>query len=162
MDIDSEPEPHEAELLAELKTVYLTLGDVPYEEIVAAFEQVGERMLPKLERMPQFALEVQRRVADGILVATIEYLRPLRECIAVLERLKALGWSDLYHKAQTLDVVATYCRKKRRKDLGLHYIEPLVAELEAARAAFGEPWIDNALPILRRLLARLEPKKPAG
>jgi hypothetical protein len=150
----------DAELRAAINSVYRVLGDISYEDIVAAFEQIGARLLPQVESTPELALEVKRRVAEGILAAVIEYRRPLRECIAVVERLEALGWANLHRKTIELGAAASYCGTKRRKDLGRRYIEPLISELEAASS--GDSSFGESLAYARRIRARLEPKKPAG
>lgn len=131
--------------------------DYPFEGRVELYEAVGREFVPKLEAAGyrHEALEVRRRVAEGVLLAASVSRRPVTECEALLARIEALGFTDLHTRAHVLLPLCNYYRKRRSTRRALAHLDPLIAALEAAEARTGEPLWTNLLALCRELRAKI-------
>lgn len=135
--------------------VHRTMFDHPFEGRVELFEAVGREFIPQLEAAGchREALEVRRRVAEGILHAASLTRRPVAECEALLARVEALGYTDLLTRWHVLLPLVAYYRRRRSVRRALGHLDPLIADLEEAEVRTGEPVWTKILAAARELRA---------
>lgn len=144
----------EEQVVLAMNAVYMKFGKWSFPDLEAGFQMVERQFAGPLEEADY--LEVKRRVAEGILAAAQDTEQPVDRCLELLARVEQLGWSSLYGKASLLGAFSRYCLNHGRKDVGLHFLVPIMAELEQDyvppdKEAFVV-WLDG----LRRLRAQLQ------
>lgn len=137
-----------------MNAVYIKFGKWSFPELAAGFHAVEQQFAGVLEDADY--LEVKRRVAEGILSAAWDTGQPVERCVELLGRVEKLGWSNFYTKPSTLFPFLRYCLNQGRKDVGLHYMVPVIAELEQHYALTSEEQCVFWLNTLRPLLAELQ------
>lgn len=141
-----------------LQDVLGRVNELPYEELVAGFRDVERQLEPLRRARPDVFLEVQRRVAEHIVLVAVLKEQPLPHVFELLEELIALGWTDLRAEAQMVTLFARYCLKQRNRSarqLGLQLLLPVYASLSIEYATSKQPWIRQLQQLQRRLLRRL-------
>lgn len=145
----------EEQLVVAINAVYMHFGKWGFPDLEAGFQAVERQFAGVLEE-PDY-LEVKRRVAEGTFGAAQDTEQPVDHCLEILGRLEQLGWSSLYGKANVLFAFSRYCLDHDRKDVGLHILIPLMAELEQRYAHTGEEqcvaWLNDLRPLLAELQA---------
>ena len=144
----------EEQIILAMNAVYMQFGKWSFPDLEAGFQAV-ERQFASMPEDADY-LEVKRRVAEATLRAAEDTEQPVDRCLEILARVEQLGWSSLYGKASLLGAFSRYCLNHGRKDVGLHFLVPIIAELEQGyvppdKDAFAI-WLDG----LRRLLAQLQ------
>lgn len=142
------------QIIAALNPVYLHFGEWSFPDLEAGFQAVERQFAGVLEEADY--LEVKRRVAEATLRAAQMTEQPVDRCRELLDRVEQLGWSTFYMKANMLFPFVRYCLDHGRKDVGLHFLVPLIAELEQHYAHTGDEQCVARLDDLRPLLAELQ------
>lgn len=144
----------EEQIMEALNAVYIRFGEGSFSDLEAGFKAVNRQFTGVLEETDY--LEVKRRVAEGILLAAELTEQPVDRCRELLELVEQLGWSTFYAKANVLAAFGRYCLNHGRKDVGLHFLIPLIAELEQHYADTGDEQCVVRLNSVRPLLAQLQ------
>ena len=144
----------EEQIILAMNAVYIHFDKWSFRDLEAGFQAVEQQFAGVLEDADY--LEVKRRVAEATLDAAETTEQPVDRCLEILARVEQLGWSSLYGKASLLGAFSRYCLNHDRKDVGLHFLVPIIAELEQDyvppdKEAF-KVWLDG----LRRLLTQLQ------
>lgn len=144
----------EQQIIAAIDAVYMRFGKWSFPDLEAGFQSVQRQFAGVLEDADY--LEVKRRVAEGTLAAAQDTEQPVDRCRELLGRVEHLGWSTFYAKPNVLFPFVRYCLDHGRKDVGLHFLVPLIAELEQHYAHTGEEQCVARLNDLRSLLTELQ------
>ena len=144
----------EQQIIAALDSVYMKFGKWSFPDLEAGFKAVEQIFAGVLEDADY--LEVKRRVAEATLRAAWATGQSVEHCRELLGRVEQLGWSTFYAKANMLFPFVRDCLDQGRKDMGLHFLVPLIAELEQHYAHTGEEQCVVRLNDLRPLLAELQ------
>lgn len=144
----------EQQIIAATDAIYMRFGEWSYPELELGLQRVERQFADLLEDADY--LEVKRRVAEMTLSAARNTGQPVDFCLELLGRIEKLGWSTFYTKPSTLFPFLRYCLNQGRKDVGLRYMVPLIAELEQHYALTGEEQCVFWLNTLRPLLAELQ------
>lgn len=133
-----------------------------YQEIVDAAEAFGARFLPIFEGPHDrgAARQIRRLVASAHLDAAITTGVPLDQCECLVARYFALGVESIYALSLKIGNWAGYCEDQVDAARALHYLRPLVEDLEDEHARTGDTTIANCLESARRALARAQPGCP--
>lgn len=142
------------QIIAAMNPVYMHFGKWSFPDLEAGFKAVERQFLGVLDEADY--LEVKRRVAEAILRAAQVTDQPVERCRELLGRVEQLEWSTFYAKANMLFPFVRYCLDHGRKDVGLHFLIPLIAELEQHYAHTGDEQCVARLEDLRPLLAELQ------
>ncbi len=94
-----------------LDRAYLWLNGSSFEDYVKAVREIEREYLETNRDYPRYALETQRRVAEGILHAAVVKRRPLGECRRFLRELEDLGYTDIGQEFTMVCVMSRYFRE---------------------------------------------------
>ncbi len=145
----------EQQIIAATDAIYMRFGEWSFAELEAGLQGIERQFAGVLEEADY--LEVKRRVAEITLSAARDTEQPVHRCRELLERVEQLGWSTFYTKPSVLFPFVRYCLNHGCKDLGLHFLVPLIAELEQHYAHTGEEqcvfWLNHFRPLLAELQA---------
>ena len=144
----------EEQIILAMNAVYMHFGKWSFPDLEAGFQAVERQFAAVLEAADY--LEVKRRVAEATLRAAQDTEQPVDRCLELLARVEQLGWSSLYGKANLLGAFSRYCLNHGRKDVGLHFLVPIIAELEQDYAPPDKEAFMVWLNGLRRLLTQLQ------
>lgn len=142
-----------------LKEVHQKIArEQSFKEIASALAHVGDTYLPLIESRGEDwkAQELRRRIAEDTLTAATVTGRSPDECVALLERVIALGFTGLDIKAMTICGFCSYCVDKGDARLALHYLTPLISEVETQHSRTGEDVWSYHLRICQDIRDRIE------
>lgn len=157
--VDSEGQPvsrAERAVTVAIDAIFQKIGVASHDQLVESLDAAERELAGEVAGDPIAELEMRRRIAESRLIVATRYRQPLALCESLLDRIAALGWSNLEVKAGVLGVFCKYCLDTGARAAGLHHLLPLEAELAAEHASKGEPWVANHLDAARRLRAKLE------
>ena len=105
----------------------------PYEELVAAFEAVEAKFVPRFEAADERwkTQETRRRVAEGLLGIAIDAGRPVDEYDRLFQRIRDLGFDDVRREVEVSLTYAHGCARQAAHDRLLRCLVPLVDRLAA-------------------------------
>lgn len=149
----------EEQIILAFNAVYMRFGKWSFPDLEAGFKSVERQFADVLEETDY--LEVKRRVAEATLRAAEMTEQPVDRCLEILGSVEELGWSNLYGKSHLLSAFSRYCLDHGRQDVGLHFLVPLIAELEQDYAHPGDEGCVARLNSLRTLLAELQARSEA-
>ena len=142
------------QVMLAMNAVYMQFGKWSFPDLEAGFKAVERQFASVLEEADY--LEVKKLVAEATLRAAQMTKQPVDRCLELLGRVEQLGWSSLCGKSLLLGAFSRYCLNHGRKDVGLHLLVPVLAEVEQDSTHAGEEaWVDW-LNDLRTLLAELQ------
>ncbi|WP_428263402.1 hypothetical protein [Haliangium sp.] len=149
----------ETQVFEAYKAVQLDMAHgSPFDELLAGFENIGQRFIPIFEARGEAskAAAIRIGVAQNIMTAALTTARPVAECEEWLERCLELGFSDLSRKAIELIAFCGDCARRGSTQRVLRHLLPLMAELEAEHARTGDQIWGYYLRICRRIHARVK------
>ncbi len=144
----------EEQIILAMNAVYMQFGKWSFPDLEAGFQAVERQFAGVLEEADY--LEVQRRVAEATLSAAQMTKQSVDRCLELLGRVEQLGWSNVCGKSLVLGAFSRYCLNHGRKDVGLHLLVPVLAEVEQDSTHAGEEAWEDWLKGLRTLLAELQ------
>lgn len=144
----------EEQIIVALNAVYMQFGKWSFPDLEAGFQAVERQFAGVIEEADY--LEVKRRVAEATLAAARVTEKPVERCLELLGRVEQLGWSNLSVKSLVLGAFSRYCLNHGRKDVGLRFLVPLLAEVEQDSTYAGEEGWEAWLNDLRTLLEELQ------
>jgi hypothetical protein len=101
-----------------------------YAAFIKRFRALEREYLCRLERYPKMALDVRRRVAEGIFVEAIVRGLPLAACRNRLNTLAALGYQDVLRRALYELIFIRGAVERRNKRVALHMATALLPSIQ--------------------------------
>lgn len=117
---------------------------------------IDQRFSSALRSDPTAWIDARRIVAETTLMVAIERRCAVSRCEVLLQELANLGWEDLHRKGLAQAAFCNYCARRKKKETGLRYLLPLMAELKAELARTGGALWGNHLRACEGILERLE------
>lgn len=130
----------------------------PFAEMVRLADQFGERFISIFDADGNRAAvrQVRRLVAHAHVDAALSSGLPLDACEVLIARLLAEGAGGPLALTGKVEHWARYCEQQGDLTRALHYLRPLVEDLEDEHARTGDTSIAECLESARRALARLQ------
>ena len=130
----------------------------PFEEVTRIADELGERYVAIFEAAGNRAAvrQVRRLVAHAHVDAALASGLPLDACEVLLARLLAEGAGGLQALTGKVEHWARYCLDRGAPGRALHYLRPLVEDLEDEHARTEDTSIANCLESAQRALARAQ------
>jgi hypothetical protein len=114
-----------------INEVFLHLEDWEFDDLARGLRAIVERFRWLADSDPAAFREIERRVAEDVLIIAQDKERPVEACEQLLAQVLALGWSDRYRAAEVLLPFARYCTEHGRSDLVRLYLKPVLRDLES-------------------------------
>lgn len=135
---------HSLEIARALDKTALRATELQPKAVIAAFDEVQAKMLPKVASSAKLVLETKRRVAEWKFRLLSERDLPFPTVARLRTRLRALGYTNLELEATMEIFFAQYCIRKSRFKEARTAMRTLMSKLQRAMKT-------RRLPIYRQL-----------
>jgi hypothetical protein len=147
------------ELSDTMGRLYCQLGELSYEDFLAALDEISNRLGQRLVGRPEALRVLARRIAQGRHMAAFEAGRPWEECCERLHAVAALGWDPAVDLVSETGMFARLCLAQRDRPGA---IEAALREVESALASLPRSIRRKDSMLLRKLYRQLRAVAPDG